>query len=104
MIKLNIICIYWSKKKVWIYLKKNYRGSIYFQESEESHSDSLRCSWGGYTGQYWPFESREHWQKIVTEMGKCHDGLPGDVAKLRALGNSVVPQQVKQAFKILMGI
>ena len=27
------------------------------------------------TGFYWPFESREHWQKTVSEMGKCSNGV-----------------------------
>jgi DNA (cytosine-5)-methyltransferase 1 len=58
----------------------------------------------GSTGQYWPFESREHWQEAVSTMGKCSDGLSHHVARLRSLGNSVVPIQVKTAFKILMGI
>lgn len=53
---------------------------------------------------YRPFESREHWQKIVSEMGKCSHGLPNHVARLKALGNSVVPQQVKAAFITLSGL
>lgn len=50
------------------------------------------------------FESRNDWQKIVREMGKCSDGIPNHVDRLRALGNGVVPQQVKKAFEILMGL
>ncbi len=52
----------------------------------------------------YPFRSREHWQKTVSSMGKCSYGVSDHVAKLRALGNSVVPQQVKEAFEILMGL
>jgi len=51
-----------------------------------------------------PFESREHWQKTVSEMDKCSHGLPFHVDKIRALGNSACPQQAKEAFKILMGL
>jgi DNA (cytosine-5)-methyltransferase 1 len=51
-----------------------------------------------------PFESREHWQKTVSKMDKCSHGLPFHVDKIRALGNSVCPQQAKEAFKILMGL
>lgn len=61
-------------------------------------------AWRGSSGQYWPFESREHWQKIVSAMGKQSDGISFHLDRLRALGNSVVPQQAKKAFKILMGI
>lgn len=48
--------------------------------------------------------TKEHWQKTVSEMGKCSDGISYYVDRLRALGNAVVPQQAKEAFKILMGL
>ncbi len=54
--------------------------------------------------EYWPFESRNDWQKTVSEMGKRSDGLPHQVDRLKALGNAVVPIQVRQAFKILFGL
>jgi len=61
-------------------------------------------AWRGLAGQHWPFESREHWQEVVSSMGKCSHGLPDQVARLKSLGNSVVPCQVREAFKILMGL
>ena len=69
---------------------------------------SERIARRGSTGQHWPFESREHWQEIVSGMGRCVDGISAkldyNTQRLRALGNAVVPCQVKEAFKILMGI
>ena len=51
-----------------------------------------------------PFESVQHWQEIVSEMGKCSDGISNHVDRLRSLGNAVVSVQVKEAFEILIGI
>jgi DNA (cytosine-5)-methyltransferase 1 len=62
-----------------------------------------RRAWGGSSRLHWTYESVEHWQKTVSEMGKCSDGIPNHVDRLRALGNAVVPEQAKQAFKILIG-
>lgn len=66
----------------------------------ETERDTRR----GHSGFYWPLESREHWQETVSSMGKCSDGIHYHVDRLRALGNSVVPEQAKEAFKILMGL
>ena len=58
----------------------------------------------GSSRQYRPFESREHWQEVVSGVCRVSDGVPFHVERLRGLGNSVVPAQVKEAFEILMGI
>jgi len=75
------------------------------QTNKETESKQAeKRTWGRSTRQYWPFESRDDWKKTVSEMGKCTNGISGNVDKLRALGNSVVPAQVKEAFQLLMGI
>lgn len=45
----------------------------------------------------------ESWGAFARSMRKDH-GIPFKVDRIRALGNSVVPQQAKEAFKILMGL
>lgn len=69
-------------------------------ESEQEE----KGTWGRSTGQYWPFESREHWQKTVSGVCRVTDGVSFLVDRLRGLGNSVCPIQAKEAFKILMGL
>jgi len=53
---------------------------------------------------YWPLKSRTHWQETVSSMDKCSDGILFHMDRLRALGNSVVPEQAKVGFKHLMGL
>lgn len=47
--------------------------------------------------------TREFW-KVEPNVGRVADGIPQRMDRLRALGNAVVPQQAKEAFKILMGL
>lgn len=51
-----------------------------------------------------PRDSIEQWKETVSKMGKLSDGISYHNHRLRALGNSVVPVQAKEAFKILMGL
>lgn len=44
------------------------------------------------------------WEKEWEGVPRVISGLPNRVDRIKALGNSVVPLQVKTAFKILMGI
>ena len=49
-------------------------------------------------------ESVRVWQSLVSSMDRVTDGLPFRVDRVKALGNSVVPKQAREAFKVLMGI
>ena len=76
-------------------------------EQANKSSESIlpkRDTWGEPSGFYRPFESREHWQETVDTICRSSDGVSNQVDRMRALGNSVVPFQVKKAFKILMGL
>jgi len=46
----------------------------------------------------------QEWQEAVSTMDPLADGIPNYVASIRAVGNSVVPLQVREAFKMLLGL
>jgi DNA (cytosine-5)-methyltransferase 1 len=72
------------------YSRCNTKGSL--QRSEQTKRTSLHT-----TG------CRGFWE-IEPSVGRMADGIPNRVDRIKALGNSVVSQQAKEAFKILMGL
>jgi len=82
------------KRERWFLLanSKSQESRRLPSREEERQSSTRIC------GQY---ATIDEWQKAVSEMGKLSDGLPYHVDRLKALGNSVVPQQVKRAWDIL---
>ena len=51
---------------------------------------------------YSEYETVDEWKKAVCEMDKLSHGVSDYVVKLKSLGNSVVPEQVREAFKLLL--
>lgn len=82
-----------------------------------SNPSSLRCDQGSGQGIHSERPSSQHekygnnssqvfdyWQNTEPPVLGIPNGIPCRVDRVRALGNAVVPQQAKEAFKILMGI
>lgn len=98
-----------EKENSLLGIRSNDGSNTESKSSRKANKDSKsimskRYTWRESIGFYRPYESREHWQEIVDTVCRSSDVLPFHVDRLRALGNSIVPPQVKKAFEILMGI
>ncbi len=88
------------KRERWFLLaNSNSQGLQRFRERassiKEEYSKPSNSSQDEKQYNYWTIEP---------SMGRMVDGIPYRVDRTKALGNSVVPQQVEKAFRILMGI
>lgn len=62
------------------------------QRVRESHGGTMPAALDG------------NWWAIGSELGRVDNGTPFRLDRVKALGNGVVPLQVKKAFEILMGV
>jgi hypothetical protein len=46
----------------------------------------------------------ESWWEVEPDVGRVVDGLPNRLDRIKCLGNAVVPQQAREAFRRLMGL
>jgi len=67
-------------------------------------SSSLRMLSNKFIQTRQQLSSSHAWWAVEPNVGRLVDGIPFRVERLKRLGNAVVPQQVKKAFEILMGI
>lgn len=72
--------------------------------SDVAYSMSPRLSVGKAVQSQTESIEHENWWSTEPNVGRVADGIPQRTYRIRALGNAVVPQQAKEAFKILMGI
>ena len=96
--------------------KQNKRGWIGGGGEDASNANSERCQGYGYDRGFnksvhkerQPFPcfdcNTQEWQEAVSTVDPLADGIPDYVASIRAIGNSVVPICVREAFKMLSGL
>lgn len=79
------------KRERWFLLAHSKCKGLHTRCKSEERSPS-RCSW--FKQDYWSIEPN---------VGRVAHGISNRVDRIKCLGNSVVPIQVKKAFEILMG-
>ena len=90
-----------QRRERWFLLAKS--SCMRQQERPRQRIQSIReTSLDAESGNY-KLSDMESWGTYARSMRKDH-GIPNRVDRVRALGNAVVPEQAKEAFKILMGI
>lgn len=47
---------------------------------------------------------RDLWDQLASDIWRMDDGIPPKTHRLKSLGNAVVPEQAKEAFKRLLGL
>lgn len=75
------------------------------QRRDEGLPETERAAgWWSDNGSRKALDEPGEWWKTEPPVGRLVDGIPNRVDQLRALGNSVVPAQAREAFKRLMGL
>jgi len=92
------------KRDRWFLLAYNNSKSSSKTYQASKLEPQIGNAWLRYSGLIGRAGPLSYWQEVQRPVFGMDDGVPNELDRAKALGNSVVSMQAKKAFKILMGL
>ena len=93
-----------QKRNRWFFLAHSNSEPSWKTDKRTITDSQKQETWIRPSGQNWRDEFGSYWKKNKQPIPGMDYGNPFEVDRAKCLGNSVCPQQTREAFKILMGI